>query len=475
MKIAIVGSGPAAFYTAQHLLKAKIATGFSIDMFEKLPMPYGLVRFGIAPDHADAKKVINKFNTIASEDPRFRFFGNVNVGRDISVAALQSNYDKVILAYGAEKPRLLGIQNETSTKGVYSAHDFVKWVNGYPYDSTISSRSEIADFDLSKTDTVVIVGQGNVALDVARLLLSSVDDLKHTDIPDNVLSWLHMSRIKRVHLVGRRGPFQMAFSAKELREMTKLPNATMLANPILSQEPFVNSSSSTSLDRSHKRLMEIIHNSPKINSQLEFEQKKIWSLDWFLKPHKLLCTNENSLKAIQFLQMKPIEIPNLPFGSKIEEINNNFQNIETGLLISSLGYNGEPIKHNNNTVVPFDNSKNIIPNINGRVLDEDMRTVPDLYVSGWIKRGAVGVVAATMHDAIETAESLLQDIEAGSPESKQKAGFHAIQPLLNSINVRPITYADWKVLDSFERTEGIKRGKEREKIIDIQIVKKVLG
>ncbi|KAI9333620.1 hypothetical protein BDR26DRAFT_912288 [Obelidium mucronatum] len=422
-RIAIVGSGPAAFYTCQHILKNVSTAAVSVDMFEKLPMPFGLVRFGIAPDHSDAKKVINKFDKFATEDPRFKFIGNVTIGRDLSVSELRANYDAVILSYGAEKPRLLGIPNEETTKNVHSAHDFVKWVNGYP--NSWDSGSSNIPFDLSNTDTAVIVGQGNVALDVARLLLSPFEDLRKTDIPDETLAVLEKSRIKRVHLVGRRGPYQTAFTAKELRELTKLPGTTLTHNPILSSEPYKSSESDPLLDRGPKRLMQILHN-----------------------------------------RTRPIQTTAGPYGAKIEAVPGEFVDLSCGLLVSSVGYYGELIGPD----VPFDASKGVIPNIRGNVVTDltTKTTIPGLYASGWIKRGAVGVIAATMYDAVETADSVLQDLESLKSSRPAKSGFDGVSPLLHERGVTTVSYSGWKVLDAFERKEGEKRGKEREKVVELR-------
>ncbi|KAI9329094.1 hypothetical protein BDR26DRAFT_912706 [Obelidium mucronatum] len=458
-RIAIVGSGPAAFYTCQHILKNVSTAAVSVDMFEKLPMPFGLVRFGIAPDHSDAKKVINKFDKFATEDPRFKFIGNVTIGRDLSVSELRANYDAVILSYGAEKPRLLGIPNEETTKNVHSAHDFVKWVNGYP--NSWDSGSSNIPFDLSNTDTAVIVGQGNVALDVARLLLSPFDDLRKTDIPDETLAVLEKSRIKRVHLVGRRGPYQTAFTAKELRELTKLPGTTLTHNPILSSEPYKSSESDPLLDRGPKRLMQILH-----NVERPATSQKQWSLDWFLTPHEIIQNAKNAVEAIRFQRTRPIQTTAGPYGAKIEAVPGEFVDLSCGLLVSSVGYYGESIGPD----VPFDASKGVIPNIRGSVVTDltTKTTIPGLYASGWIKRGAVGVIAATMYDAVETADSVLQDLESLKSSRPAKSGFDGVSPLLHERGVTTVSYSGWKVLDAFERKEGEKRGKEREKVVELR-------
>ncbi|KAJ3059167.1 hypothetical protein HDU99_006470, partial [Rhizoclosmatium hyalinum] len=359
-------------------------------------------------------------------------------------------------------PKKLGICHEGTTKGVHSAHEFVKWVNGFPSDSPTPTPP----IDLSSTDTAVIVGQGNVALDVARILLTPLKDLAKTDIPDTVLASLEKSTISQVHLVARRGPYQTAFTAKELREMTKLPGTSLAPTPILSTPPYVNSESDESLDRGPKRLMQILH-----SVERDPSATKQWHLNWFLSPREIILNTQKHLEAVRFQRMDPVASAS-PLGSKVTTNPMEYVDIPCGLLITSLGYTGNPIT-TSTSEVPFDSSKGLIPNTRGRVLDVSQKVVPGLYASGWIKRGAVGVIAATMYDAIETAESVLQDVGSTKPTSS-KSGFNGIAPLLKEKGIEPVSYKGWKVLDAFERAEGVKRGKEREKVVDLRIVDQVL-
>ncbi|KAJ3202596.1 hypothetical protein HDU82_007242 [Entophlyctis luteolus] len=454
----------AAFYTTQHILKGA-STPVAVDLYEKLPIPFGLARYGIAPDHSDAKKAIHKFDQLLTEDPRIRFVGNVCVGRDVSVSALRSAYHAVVLAYGAEAPKSLGLRHETTTKGVYTAHDFVKWVNGYP---ARRGAKPFFDMDLAKVQTAVIVGQGNVALDVARLLLTPPDSLKHTDIADGVVNALQKSSVKRVHIVGRRGPFQltprvqMAFTAKELREVTKMPGVKFAPNSVLQQIPY--KSLDASLDRGPKRLMEILHSIKSFAGPGE----KSWSLDWYLSPQEIFRNEADAISGIRFQQMQPL--PNFsPLGVRTQPAAESFVDLGCDLLISSLGYKGERLDDND---VPFDSEKKVIPNSMGRVLGNELKTIPGLYASGWIKRGAVGVIAATMYDAIETAECVLQDM--GSLVQGEKPGFEAVLPDLSRKGICPVFREDWTLLDAFEREQGEKMGKERAKIVDLSVVSEIL-
>ncbi|KAJ3229752.1 hypothetical protein HDU81_005024 [Chytriomyces hyalinus] len=470
-KVAVIGSGPAAFYTAQHLLKSR--SNLSIHMFEKLATPFGLVRFGIAADHQDAKKVANKFDELAThyqKEGRFQFVGGVEVvgseaagvaaAKDASVSQqrlpfslLQKNFDVVIAAYGAETPKPMPLKQGKAI----SAHDFVQWVNGHP-DSL--GHSNIFARHL-EAETAVVVGHGNVALDVARVLLDDLDSLRRTDVPENVLQVLAESKVRHVRLVARRGPFQMAFTAKELREMTKLPNASYTPNPLLLSEPYKSSDSLPWLDRSPKRLMQILHGSANATPT----KSKTWALDWYLSPDQILQDeNTKAVKAIQFQKTTPVSSV-MPFGSKIELVPNEFVGIPCGLVISSLGYTGLPLPSDGKDL-PFDVRRGVIPNVQGRVIDPATKApIQGLYASGWIKRGAVGVIAATMYDAVETADSILADFETAKPDAS-KQGFAGLQAHLGG--GKPVSYDDWKVLDEHERAEGAKRGKLREKVVDLK-------
>ncbi|KAJ3239826.1 hypothetical protein HDU78_002602 [Chytriomyces hyalinus] len=475
-KVAVIGSGPAAFYTAQHLLKSR--SNVSIHMFEKLATPFGLVRFGIAADHQDAKKVANKFDELAThyqKEGRFQFVGGVEVvgsaedaagvanaslsQRRLPFSLLRKNYDVVIAAYGAESAKLMPLKQGKAV----SAHDFVQWVNGHP--DSIGHSNMFAHH--LEAETAVVVGHGNVALDVARVLLDDIDSLRRTDVPDNVLQVLAESKVRHVRLVARRGPFQMAFTAKELREMTKLPNASYMPNELLSSEPYKSSDSLPWLDRSPKRLMQILHGS----GDAKAIKSKSWALDWYLSPHQILQDESTkSIKSIQFQKTSPVSSV-VPFGSKIELVPNEFVDMPCGLVISSLGYIGLPLPSCSEDL-PFDARSGVIPNIQGRVIDPATKApIEGLYASGWIKRGAVGVIAATMYDAVETADSILADLETAKPDAS-KQGFAGIQAHLGG--GKPVSYDGWKVLDEYERKEGAKRGKLREKVVDLKSAMRII-
>ncbi|XP_025053281.1 NADPH:adrenodoxin oxidoreductase, mitochondrial [Alligator sinensis] len=453
-RICIVGSGPAGFYTAQHLLKHhKLAR---VDIYEKLPVPFGLVRFGVAPDHPEVKNVINTFTQTAQSD-RCSYYGNVTVGKDVTVEELQQAYHAVVLSYGAEDNRILGIPGE-NLSGVYSARALVGWYNGLPENRDLKP-------DLS-SKTALVLGQGNVALDVARILLTPLDLLQKTDITEGSLAAIASSKVKRVWLVGRRGPLQVAFTIKELREMVNLPGA----RPILDPADFTGLRDAIKdVPRPRKRLTELM-----IKTALEKpgeKEAKIWASatrEWGLKflrsPLEILPTaNGKRARGIRMavtrLEGSGESATAVPTG-EVEEL-------ECGLILSSIGYRSLPLGPS----VPFDPKHGIIPNHLGRV-----QGVPGLYCSGWVKRGPTGVIITTMNDSFDTAQSVLEDLQAGMLNvSNTKEGFESVRSILHSRGVHPVSFSDWEKIDAAEVARGQLAGKPREKIVDPQEMLQLIG
>uniref|UniRef100_A0AAZ3RAQ2 NADPH:adrenodoxin oxidoreductase, mitochondrial n=1 Tax=Oncorhynchus tshawytscha TaxID=74940 RepID=A0AAZ3RAQ2_ONCTS len=394
-KVCIVGGGPAGFYTAQHLVKTR--TDVQVDIYERLPVPFGLVRFGVAPDHPEVKNVINTF-TQTAQHARCSFHGNVRVGKDVTVEELQEAYHAVVLSYGAEGNRTMGVPGE-DLAGVYSAKDFVGWYNGLPRNSELRP-------DLS-CETAVILGQGNVALDVARILLSPVDILKKTDITQHALDALAESSVRRVLIVGRRGPLQVACTIKELREMVNLPG-----------------------------------------TRPEMEASEFEGIAETLKCETRLFTGPG-------LSVSP-----QGDGEGVRAVaTGEVEDVECGLVISSIGYKSLLI----DPAVPFDTRKAIIPNTMGRV-----QQTAGLYCSGWVKRGPTGVIATTMNDSFDTARTLLQDIGKGTLDvSTVKPGSQGVSALLEKRGVKPVSFSDWEKIDSEETRRGEIKGKPREKMLDV--------
>ncbi|NXU48630.1 ADRO protein, partial [Turnix velox] len=453
-RVCVVGSGPAGFYTAQHILKHH--GGAQVDIYEKLPVPFGLVRFGVAPDHPEVKNVINGF-TQTARSQRCAFYGNVTVGRDILVAELQKAYHAVVLSYGAEDNRTLGIPGE-NLSGVYSAREFVGWYNGVPENRGLKP-------DLS-CETAVILGHGNVALDIARVLLAPLSLLRKTDITEGSLAALACSKVKRVWLVGRRGPLQVAFTIKELREMINLPGT----RPVLNPADFTGLEGAVKdAPRPRKRLTELLLKTAleKAGEEAvgaEAAAPRQWGLKFQRSPQEVLPSPDGTRArgvrvALTRLQGSGDSAKAIPTG-EVEEL-------ECGLVLSSIGYRSLPLE----PALPFDSQRGIIPNSSGRVLG-----VPGLYCSGWVKRGPTGVIITTMNDSFDTAQSVLEDLQGGKLDlSSSREGFGAVESILHSRGVRPVSFSDWEKIDAAEVERGKAAGKPREKIVDPQEMLQLIG
>uniref|UniRef100_A0A3P9HFF7 NADPH:adrenodoxin oxidoreductase, mitochondrial n=1 Tax=Oryzias latipes TaxID=8090 RepID=A0A3P9HFF7_ORYLA len=446
-KVCVVGGGPAGFYTAQHLIKAR--QDVQVDVYERLPVPFGLVRFGVAPDHPEVKNVINTFTQTAKHS-RCGFYGNVNVGKDVSVAELLRSYHAVVLSYGAEGNRSVGVPGE-HLSGVYSAKDFVGWYNGLP------SCREL-DPDLS-CDTAVVLGQGNVALDVARILLSPLDILKKTDITQPALEALAASRVRSVWIVGRRGPLQVACTIKELREMVTLPGT----RPEMTPSDFEGVKDALKdLPRPRKRLTELMMKTA-MERPGEKEQERwnsasrVWGFRFFRSPVEVLPDAEGKKVAAVRLAVNRLE----GSGEGAQAVRSgDVEDVPCGLVISSIGYKSLPI----DAAVPFDSRRAIVPNSMGRV-----QQVLGLYCSGWLKTGPTGVIATTMNNSFDTARSLMEDMDSGKLDvSAEKPGSLRIRALLEEKGVEPVVFSDWEKIDSLEVRRGEACGKPREKLLSVE-------
>ncbi|XP_054625142.1 NADPH:adrenodoxin oxidoreductase, mitochondrial isoform X2 [Dunckerocampus dactyliophorus] len=437
--------GEAAFSSC----RPKARQDVEVDIYERLPVPFGLVRFGVAPDHPEVKNVINTF-TQTAKHARCSFYGNVNIGKDVSIQELQQAYHAVILSYGAEGNRSMGIPGE-DLAGVYSAKDFVGWYNGLP------SCRELSP-DLS-CETAVVLGQGNVALDVARILLSPADILKKTDITQPALEALMESQVRRVLIVGRRGPMQVACTIKELREMVNLPGT----RPEMLPADFDGVREAVQdLPRPRKRLTELML---KVALQLPAEKEqergnvtsRSWGLRFFRSPVQVLPSPDGTRTAGIRLAVNKLE----GSGEAARAVlTNEVEDVTCGLVISSIGYKSLLIDPS----VPFDSHRAIVPNQMGRV-----QQAAGLYCSGWLKTGPTGVIATTMNNSFDTARSLMEDMDSGKLDvSAAKSGAQNIRYLLEKREVKPVTFSDWEKIDSVETRRGESTGKPREKLLTVE-------
>ncbi|XP_070708290.1 NADPH:adrenodoxin oxidoreductase, mitochondrial [Pempheris klunzingeri] len=445
-KVCVVGGGPAGFYTAQHLIKAR--QDVEVDIYERLPVPFGLVRFGVAPDHPEVKNVINTFTQTAKHS-RCSFFGNVNVGKDVSVEELQQAYHAVVLSYGAEGNRRMGVPGE-DLAGVHSAKDFVGWYNGLPNCRELSPNLSC--------DTAVVLGQGNVALDVARILLSPIDILKKTDITQPALEALAESKVRRVLIVGRRGPIQVACTIKEVREMVNLPDT----RPEMVAADFEGVREALKdIPRPRKRLTELMLKTalePPGETEQERREKasRVWGFRFFLSPIEILADPDHNRTAGIRLAVNRLE--GSGEGARAV-LTGEVEDVTCGLVISSIGYKSLPIDPS----VPFDSSKAIVPNNMGRV-----QQAAGLYCSGWLKTGPTGVIATTMNNSFDTARSVVEDMDSGTLDvSAAKPGSQSISALLEKRGVKPVSFSDWEKIDSVEVRRGEATGKPREKLLAV--------
>uniref|UniRef100_A0A672IH27 NADPH:adrenodoxin oxidoreductase, mitochondrial n=1 Tax=Salarias fasciatus TaxID=181472 RepID=A0A672IH27_SALFA len=446
-KICVVGSGPAGFYTAQHLLKAR--QDVEVDIYERLPVPFGLVRFGVAPDHPEVKNVINTFTQTASH-ARCNFYGNVNVGKDVSIDELRRAYHAIVLSYGAEGNRSMGVPGE-NLPGVYSAKDFVGWYNGLP-----SCRELTPDLSC---DTAVILGQGNVALDVARILLAPTKMLKvrNTDITQPALDALAQSRVRRVLIVGRRGPLQIACTIKELREMVNLPDC----RPEMVAADFEGVSEALKdVPRPRKRLTELMLKTA-LETPGEKEQERrskasrSWGFRFFRSPVEVLASGGRAAG----IRLAVNRLEGSGDGAQAV-LTGEVEDVPCGLVISSIGYRSLPIDES----VPFDSRRAVIPNSMGRV-----QQAAGLYCSGWVKTGPTGVIATTMNNSFDTARSLLEDMDSGALDvSSTRPGSQSISALLAERGVKAVTFSGWEKIDDVETRRGEVSGKPREKLLTVQ-------
>lgn len=442
-RIAIIGAGPAGFYAAERFFKQE-GLHVQVDVYDRLPTPYGLVRAGVAPDHEKIKNVTRVFDRTAS-NPSFRFFGNVDYGQHISLDDLKEYYHQVYFSTGAQVDRQLGIPGEALERS-HSATEFVAWYNGHPDFRDL-------EFDLSQ-ERVAIIGVGNVAIDVARILCKTVDELKTTDIADHALEALADSNVKEVILMGRRGPAQAAFTLKEIKEMGELEDASSVTLP---EEMELDEHSSRALEDNPDRMT----------------TKKLEVLNGFLGGSK---EGASRTCHVRFL-VSPLELTDDGTGAvggmkvgrnRLEPSSSGRLGARStgdtfdwpvGLVFRSVGYRGVALPD-----IPFREDWGIVWNEKGRVTDESGTVVPGVYVGGWIKRGPTGVIGTNKPDAVETVECMIEDLENGvhfNPGDADAADF------VRDRQPDAFSYEDWLRLNEIESAKGEASGRPRVKFTTI--------
>lgn len=446
LRVAIIGAGPSGFYAAQALL-AQRDYAVSIDIIEQLPAPYGLVRYGVAPDHQKIKTVTKVYDKIA-EDPRVRFLGHVTFGKDLTHEDVRRHYDQVIYAVGAQTDRRLGIPGEDLI-GSYPATEFVAWYNGHP---------DYADrtFDFS-CRSVAVIGVGNVAMDVARILALSPAELEQTDIADYALEALRQSRIEDIYVIARRGPAQVKFTNPELRELAELEVADVIVDPAeLELDPA--SAASIADNREAQTNIEILQHYAMMGPS--GRPKRIHFL--FLRsPVEIIGDEHGRVKQIRLErnELRPDER-----GGLVAHGIGQFETLDVGMVLRSIGYKGEPLPG-----VPFHSRWGIIPNEGGRVVDDKTGAViPGEYCVGWIKRGPTGIIGTNKPDAVATVRLMLEDVPHLTPVAAEDARPEAVTALLQQRGVRYITWQEWQMIDEAETAAGARLGRPRVKFTSVR-------
>lgn len=442
LRLAIVGAGPAGIYAADILLKAERAFDVSIDLFEQLPAPYGLVRYGVAPDHPRIKGVITALREVLDRGD-IRIFGNVEFGRDITLDDLKRHYNAVIFATGAVRDATLDIPG-IDAEGSYGAADFVSWFDGHP--------------DVPRTwpltaQSVAVVGNGNVALDVTRILAKHADDLLPTEIPANVYEGLKASPVTDVHVFGRRGPAQVKFTPLELRELGELRDVDM----VVYDEDFDYDDASRAAIESNKqvkvidRVLQEWRTRPGVNNAGGSASRRL-HLHFWARPVEVHVDDTGHVSGFVYERTRPD-------GQGGVAGTGEFREIPVQAVYRAVGYFGSPLPE-----VPFDERHGVIPNHEGQVLHADSNElVPGLYATGWIKRGPVGLIGHTKSDAMETVRHLINGQASWwQPEDPSEA---AIPALLAERGVRWTDLEGWHRLDQHEIGLGEPEGRARIKVV----------
>jgi ferredoxin--NADP+ reductase len=424
LRVAVVGSGPAGFYAAASLSASDLDV--QVDMIERLPTPWGLVRLGVAPDHPNIKAVSRAFERTAA-DTAFRFFGNVEVGKDVTHEELRERYDAIVYSVGAQTDRRLGIPGE-DLPGSWAATAFVAWYNGHPDFQSL-------EFDLSH-ERAVVVGNGNVALDVARMLALTAEELAPTDTTEPAMHAINEAGVREIVVVGRRGPVQAAWTPVEVGELGELAGADVLVDPAdLELDP----ASETELAAAAPTVRRSLEHLRDFASRRPAGKPRAIRLRFLRSPVAIL--GEEKVEAIELVRNELVDGRAVPTGEH--------ETIPCGIVFRSVGYRGVALPG-----LPFDETTGTVPNDGGRV-------EPGTYVAGWIKRGPSGVIGTNKKDAAETVALLLEDAQAGLLPGR---GDGTLEELLAERGAEAVVYAGWEAIDRAERAAGEPHGRPRIKL-----------
>ena len=441
----MIGAGPAGFYATDQLLGA----GFEVDLYDSLPTPFGLVRSGVAPDHPKIKSVARVYEKTAAK-PGFRFFGGVILGNHVSRAELLDRYHAVVYAFGTSDDRRLGIPGE-QRPGSHGATEFVAWYNGHP------DATELG-FDLS-CKRAVVIGNGNVAIDVARMLVLDPSELAPTDTADHALTVLAGAGVEEVVMLGRRGPVQAAFTNPELRELGELARADVYVDPAdLELDAHSEAWLETEADATTRRNVELLRSYSE--REPSGRSHRIW-LRFLCSPVEVLGDGEHGpVTGIRVVRNR-IEAGD---DGRLRAVSTGIEEqIECGLVLRSIGYRGRPVEG-----IPFDERAGVIRNQAGRVCDEQGRPMRGEYVVGWIKRGPNGVIGTNKKDAAETVAQIVADAERGALAEPHGEDSESIAAWLSEQAPEAVTWAGWQAIDEHERGRGEPHGRPRVKLVRLE-------
>ena len=451
VRVAIIGAGPAGFYAAGHLLKQQDHV-IHVDLYDKLPFPYGLVRSGVAPDHQKIKNVTRVYKKIAS-NPEFRFFGNVEYGKHVHLTDLKKYYHQVYFSTGAQVDRRLDIPGE-DLKRSYSATDFVAWYNGHPDYTDLQ-------FDLSKR-CVAVVGVGNVAVDVCRILCRTIDELKQTDIADYALVALAESCVKEVYMLGRRGPAQAAFTHPEAKELGELSGADLVIPESEAQlDPESKIWMTEHGDRLTSKKVQLIQ---ELSKKSGAQKNRRLVMRFLVSPESLHDDGSGGVSSVTLRKNTLITR-----GDRLQaRPTDSVEELPAEVVFRSVGYRGVPLPE-----IPFRKDWAVIPNDRGRVVGSGIDG--GVYVGGWIKRGPTGVIGTNKPDALETVQCMIEDIAAKRCFEPEFVNPESVDQLLADRCDHVFSWNDWERLDRLEIVAGEARGCPRVKMTSINRMIEALG
>jgi len=455
LRVAIVGAGPTGFYATDQLFRQP-GLVVDVDLYDRVPTPYGLVRAGVAPDHQKIKAVTAVFDKVAAH-PRFRFFGAVELGRHLSMDDLRAHYHMIVYTTGAQTDRRMGIPGEDLQRS-HAATEFVAWYNGHPDYRDLT-------FDLSQ-ERAVVVGVGNVAADVARILSRTPEELAATDIADYALEALSASRIREVHVLGRRGPAQAAFTNPEVRELGELAGADVTARAEeVEPDELTRQALERAPDRATQKKVEILK---EFARRAPTGKPKRLVMRFLVSPVELLDDGRGAVGGMRLVRNRLYATAT---GTLQPKPTGEFEELPAGLVFRSVGYRGVPLPG-----VPFNDDWGVILNKKGRVLDAQTKhPLVGQYTAGWIKRGPTGVIGTNKPDAAETVTGMLEDLARDIHLRPADPSPEAVERLVRERQPQYLSYQDWLRLDEIETRRGKETGRPRVKFTRVKDMLAALG